>query len=114
MKKYDYNKIKKFIEKNKQNIKSVNLGMYEDWSWTSDCIYENGEFIIGLSENTKIAGINASTFATPAMEVEFQDGTSSIYNAYIDDEKENQRSDFSYFAESTVRQNTKKLKNIGE
>ena len=44
MKTYDYSKAKKIIEENKNNLKSAALGMHEDWLWTAETIFENGNY----------------------------------------------------------------------
>lgn len=68
MRLYDYKKAKQFIEQNKENIKRVLLGMHEDWFWTSETIFENGEYLADLDdENLKIGGIPGSTWATPVL-----------------------------------------------
>ena len=82
MKKYDVEKIKNYIEKNRESIKSVYLGMHEDWFWTAEEVFKDGEYTIELNENTKIAGILGSTWATPVMQVEFKDGTEKIIACY--------------------------------
>jgi hypothetical protein len=44
MKKYDFLKAIKLIEDNKENLESASLGMHEDWFWTAETIWENGEY----------------------------------------------------------------------
>ena len=44
MKYYDYKKAKKLIEANRENLSSAALGMHEDWFWTAETIWENGEY----------------------------------------------------------------------
>ncbi len=41
MKKYDYEKLDKYIELNKDNIIEVNIGMLEDYFWTGTQYYPN-------------------------------------------------------------------------
>lgn len=43
MKKYNANFIKNYIEQHKEEIIRVHCGMREDWSWTAETIFENGE-----------------------------------------------------------------------
>lgn len=45
MKKYDTEFIKKYIENRKDTIKTVDCGMKQDWSWTAETVFENGDFI---------------------------------------------------------------------
>lgn len=51
MKYYDYKKAKKLIDENKHQIKSASLGMHEDWFWTAETVWENGEFKRELPDN---------------------------------------------------------------
>lgn len=53
MKTYDYSKAKKIIEENKNNLKSAALGMHEDWLWTAETIFENGNYKKELPDNIK-------------------------------------------------------------
>jgi hypothetical protein len=59
MKHYDFKKAFQFIEERKENIQSALLGMHEDWFWTADSIFDNGEYTKELflgdleSENCK-------------------------------------------------------------
>ncbi len=82
MKKYDFEKVKNYIENNRNNIKSVYLGMHEDWFWTAENVFEDGEYTKKLGENTTIAGISGSYWATPVMQVEFKDGTEKVIGCY--------------------------------
>ena len=50
MKEYDFDKAKAIIEKNKENVKSASLGINEDWFWTAETIYEDGEYTRELSD----------------------------------------------------------------
>lgn len=75
MKYYDFEKIKQFIEQHKNIIETASLGFNEDWFWTAETVFENGEFSKQLNEETKIAGINGSMWATPTMEIVYTDGT---------------------------------------
>ncbi|MDE6957599.1 MAG: hypothetical protein K2O96_05835 [Lachnospiraceae bacterium] len=88
MKKYNTNFIKSCIEEHKAEIKTVTCGMREDWNWTAETIFENGELSYGYDwseEHISVAGISGSTWATPVMEVEFKDGRTEIVNCYEDD-----------------------------
>ena len=48
--------------------------MHEDWGWTSETIWENGEFTKDLDTLKGIAGICGSSWATPTIELLFKDG----------------------------------------
>lgn len=90
MKHYNAQFIKNYIETNADKISIVDCGMKEDWSWTSETIFENGQFYpdirFDVAHNTlKIAGISGSTWATPVMEVMFNDGHSEIVECWNDD-----------------------------
>lgn len=86
MKFYDFAKITAFIEQHKNQIASVTLGMYEDWWWTAETIWENGnyrpQYKNGLHEGMKVAGLDGSIWATPAMLVKFKDGTKKCIACY--------------------------------
>lgn len=80
---YDYEKAKKIIDDNRFNIDSASLGLQEDWFWTSETIFRDGEYLINLEEeNLYIAGINGSPWATPKLYIKFKDGTEQIYDCY--------------------------------
>jgi hypothetical protein len=84
MKTYDFAKAQKFIEDNISSINRASLGMDEDWFWTAETIFENGSFTKNLkSSKVDIGGINASTWATPTLEIEYKDGSIKKYNCYI-------------------------------
>lgn len=51
MKLYNYKKAKELIEKYKDTLEEVSLGMHEDWFWTAEPIWENGEYIKELPDN---------------------------------------------------------------
>ncbi|MED3648534.1 hypothetical protein P4475_17290 [Halalkalibacterium halodurans] len=79
MKKYDYAKARKLIEKHKNEIVSAYLGMHEDWAWTAEMVYEDGEFVIDLQKSDlTIAGISGSAWATPTLCLEFKDSRKMI------------------------------------
>jgi len=103
MKHYDAKQIKDYIEYNKKTLKSLTLGMKEDWGWTSLTIYENREMlstngwdseggydeICSLEgETIKIRGITGSTWATPIMVARFKNGNEDEINCFYDDEIE--------------------------
>ena len=73
MRTYDFLKAKQLISENAENLVSASLGMHEDWCWTAETIWENGEYKSNFPtdeetlEKHKIAGINGSTWATPTM-----------------------------------------------
>ena len=44
MKYYDPEFIKHYIDENKERIKSVDVGMREDWYWTAKTIFADGKY----------------------------------------------------------------------
>ena len=75
MKEYDFDKAKAIIEKNKENVKSASLGINEDWFWTAETIWENGEY---KNNKTTIGGIGGSSWATPTLQLLFKDGSEKM------------------------------------
>lgn len=86
MKLYSTKIIREFIETHKEKIETVKCGMREDWRWTADTIYSNGDYQIDVSgSSVRIAGIQGSQWATPIMEVTYKDGRREILDCYTDD-----------------------------
>jgi hypothetical protein len=79
MKYYDYKKaketIKSYLKDNRGygKLLSASLGMEEDWGWTAETIWRDGKYLLKLTDKTDIAGINRSYWATPVLELEFED-----------------------------------------
>ena len=88
MKTYDFLKAKQLISENAENLVSASLGMHEDWAWTAETIWENGEYKSDFPtdevslEKHEIAGINGSTWATPTIELIFKDGEERMHACY--------------------------------
>lgn len=75
MKMYDYKAALAFIEKNRDEIQEVQLGMLEDWWWTAETIFGDDEFFVDLNDpELKIAGIAGSSWATPVMQIVYKNG----------------------------------------
>lgn len=90
MKYYNAKFIKDFIEKRKDEIKTVEVGMQEDWNWTSETIFDQKEgfsYPLDSREDNKIviAGINGSTWATPVMRAIYKDEHIEIVECWEDD-----------------------------
>ena len=51
MKTYDFSKAKQLISENAENLVSASLGMHEDWAWTAETIWENGNYKRELPDN---------------------------------------------------------------
>ena len=88
MKYYDYKTVYEYIEKNKEAIEEVSLGMQEDWGWTSETVYSNGDYLVNLAEKPFIRFIDGSRWATPVMEVSFKTKT---FDAYTTDDGSTQK-----------------------
>ncbi len=79
MKYYDYEKAKKTIKSHLDNpgkygkLLSASLGMEEDWFCTAETVWHNGKYLVKLTDKTNIVGINRSYWATPVLELEFED-----------------------------------------
>lgn len=82
MKNYDFQLAKKIIEAHKDKIERASLGMQEDWFWTANTIFEEGDYQIDLSEVKEIAGIEGSYWATPVLFLEYKDGTEETFECY--------------------------------
>ena len=77
MKYYNPKFIKQYIEQHRAEIEEVELGMDEDWFWTAETIFEDGEYSSRRSldgNRITVAGIDGSVWATPIMAVTFKDG----------------------------------------
>jgi hypothetical protein len=86
MKYYSMEKIRDFVAKSEKPIKSVSVGMKEDWGWTAVEIYRKGKFTANVNgKRLKVAGIEGSTWATPVMRVEYKGGILETIECYDDD-----------------------------
>ena len=68
--------------------------MREDWKWTHDIVYENGEFLKKFkwnSKSIKVEGITDSGWATPVMYVLLKNGETRIVECWYE-----QKYDYSY------------------
>lgn len=82
MKMYDFAKVKDVIETSKSSIDSASMGMYEDWFWTAETVFEEGEYTVNLDEITKIGGIDGSSWATPVVIISYKNGLSETIPCY--------------------------------
>ncbi len=78
VKNYDYDKAKELIEKHSLHLQKASLGMHEDWSWTAETVWEDGEYKKNLDETPEIGGIKGSRWATPSIELIFKDGSEKM------------------------------------
>lgn len=74
-KQVDWERVKNYIEENKDKIESVTVGLAEDWGYTSGEVYNEDDGYI-KKEDTYVYA--CSHWATPSMEVEFKDNTSEM------------------------------------
>lgn len=79
-KQVDWDKVKEFVESNKENLESVTVGLAEDWSYTSGEVWNSKEGYIP-KENTYVYA--SSKWATPAMDVEYKSGASETLEVWI-------------------------------
>ncbi len=87
-KKYDFEKVKRIIEKEKDVIEHASLGMHEDWFWTAEPVYEDGEFTRDLAKTETIGGIAGSGWATPVLRIEYIDGTERCIECFVGESTE--------------------------
>lgn len=91
MKKYNAKLIHDFVEANKIEIKTVHLGMKEDWMWTNKLLYDtdNGGYQFELGDgDVRVAGITGSYWATPIMVICYADEKAEVIPCYSDDGEE--------------------------
>lgn len=82
MKKYDFAKASELIEAEKESLAEAVLGMHEDWFWTAETIWENGKYAVNLATVTEIGGISGSSWATPVIKLEYNDGKERFLECY--------------------------------
>jgi hypothetical protein len=111
MKYYNFQLAHQIIEQNKENLQSASLGMYEDWFWTAETVWEDGEYkkelflgdlqaefekykarrnelessLKAMEEygHIQIAGISCSMYATPTLQLVFKDGDDKMIPVYV-------------------------------
>jgi hypothetical protein len=82
MKKYDFAKAHDFIEAEKEILASASLGMHEDWFCTGETVWKNGKYAVDLATVAEIAGISGSSWATPVIKLEYNDGKERFLECY--------------------------------
>lgn len=75
MPKYNFPKAKQLIEKYGDTVAEASLGIHEDWLWTAETVFEDGQFTQDLDTIETIGGISGSSWGTPTLHLEFTDGT---------------------------------------
>jgi hypothetical protein len=85
MKSYDFQKAKLLIEQERDQIQEASLGMYEDWFWTAEEVFNDQEgFVRDLETVDSIAGISGSSWATPCLRITYRDGNESCIGCFKD------------------------------
>lgn len=93
---YDTKFIKQYIEDNKERIDYVECGMKEDWNWTAETVYEDGQFCKEFKwerDRLEVAHIDGSYWASPIMLVHLKNGNITHVECWVDDGIEAERSD---------------------
>ena len=86
MKYYDGKKIKEYIRTHSDGLVAVEIGMGEDWGWTADEVWSNGEFKKNLDKRfIEVMGITGSYWATPTLYAIFDDGRTERISVYWED-----------------------------
>jgi len=86
MKKYDFAKAKRLIEENQEHIQDAYLGMYEDWFWTGEEVFNDEDgFTVNLDSVETIASISGSSWATPCLRVSLKSGADKCIACFVDD-----------------------------
>lgn len=81
-KEYDFQKAKKIIKDNEKTLLEACLGIQEDWFWTAETVWEDGEFIKNLDEIKHIGGIPGSVWATPVIRLEHKSGKDEVFECF--------------------------------
>jgi hypothetical protein len=88
MKVFDNALIINAIDKHKENIVSADIGMFEDWFWTAEPIFENDAITQDLSKKIATSGgVNGSDWATPIIRIKTKDDQTIEYQVYTTDEQ---------------------------
>lgn len=84
MAKYDCDKARTLIQEaaDTGTLESAYLGMAEDWYWTSEKVHDGNNFTDAIN-NGEIAGISGSYWATPTLELTFNDGTVKTIDCFV-------------------------------
>lgn len=85
-KKYDFSKANRLIEEHLPQIQKASLGMYEDWFWTGEEVFNATEgFTLDLDAAEKIAGIDGSDWATPCLRLSLKTGEDKCVSCFTGD-----------------------------
>ena len=85
MKEYDFEKMKQLVKDNTANgLNFMFTGMAEDWSWTYGEVWSKKNGFSKIFENEKVQGIGGSAWATPVVQMRFEDGTVITEDCYVE------------------------------
>lgn len=84
-KKYNFDALEQLIQENKETVKSITVGMAEDFSATCEEVYslENG-IDTDITKTGVVAGISGSNWATPIARIEYTNGNTIEVDFYIE------------------------------
>lgn len=80
MRQVDWAKVKEFIEAQKDNLKSVHVGLAEDWSHTSGEVWNSEDGYIPKEDTYVYA---SSVWATPSVDIEYNYGSSETVECWM-------------------------------
>lgn len=81
MKKYNYSRAMELINAERGLVRAE-MGMHEDWFWTAEIVWEDGNYTKELHTAPEIGGISGSGWATPAIKLTYADGTKRMLPCY--------------------------------
>lgn len=80
-KELDFKKAREIIENEKEKIDYVVGGLAEDWGYTSATIFKDGKYTNEDEDNFE-SFYGTSYWATPAIEINYKDGTEKTIECY--------------------------------
>lgn len=81
MRMYNYQLAKQIVNST-SGLESASLAIKEDYCWTAETIWENGQWLFNMDEKPKIAGIKGSFWGTPVIILNFYNGDEKIYYCF--------------------------------
>ena len=88
MKIYDFDKMKMLIEEYKnKGLVNMRAGMLEDWTLTSAIVWDRKNGHSNAFTSLRIRGIPGSHWATPTIELKFEDGSTLQGDCYVSKDK---------------------------
>ena len=105
MRTYNYSRAVELINAEK-NLATAEMGMYEDWFWTAETVWENGNYTKELKTAPRIAGISGSCWATPSIKLTYEDGTELMLPCFTGESTQEQPIGFELGVLSSPAQDT--------